>query len=121
MLWIAPISKSSQSHLLQLIGWLWVYQSGLGMNFHHQYCIQKNLKTFVFPMIESLVDLPGKFADCIWLLSPPNPEHNPLITLHKVLSSPAFMSVKHLNLSNIPNLSEFPDNIFLPKLVINTN
>jgi Leucine-rich repeat (LRR) protein len=76
----------------------------------------KNLKTFVFPMIESLVDLPGKFADCIWLLSPLNPEHNPLITLHKVLSSPAFMSVKHLNLSNIPNLSEFPDNIFLPKL-----
>jgi hypothetical protein len=76
----------------------------------------KNLKTFVFPMIECLVDLPENFADCIWLLSPLNPEHNPLITLHEVLSSPAFMSVKHLNLSNIPNLSEFPDNIFLPKL-----
>ncbi|KAK2353094.1 disease resistance protein RUN1 [Trifolium repens] len=73
----------------------------------------KNLKTFLFPLIECLVDLPENFADRIWLENPQNCEHDPSITLHKVLSSPAFISLRHLILCNIPMLSEIPDNISL--------
>ncbi|KAK2406392.1 disease resistance protein RUN1 [Trifolium repens] len=73
----------------------------------------KNLKTFLFPLIECLVDLPENFADRIWLENPPNCEHDPSIILHKVLSSPAFISLRHLILCNIPMLSEIPDNISL--------
>ncbi|MCH88200.1 TIR-NBS-LRR resistance protein [Trifolium medium] len=74
---------------------------------------KKNLKSFFFPMIECLMDLPENFAECICLASPLNHEHDPSITLHKVLSSPAFISLKHLLISDIPMLSEIPDNIFL--------
>jgi Leucine-rich repeat (LRR) protein len=64
-------------------------------------------------MIECLVDLPENFANHIYLENSPNDEHDLSITLHKVLSSPAFISLKHLYLENIPTLFEIPDNITL--------
>ncbi|WJX92099.1 hypothetical protein P8452_73786 [Trifolium repens] len=73
----------------------------------------KNVRIFYFPMIECLVDLPENFANHIYLGSPLNPENDSFITLHKVLSSPAFVSLKHLCLTDNPTLSEIPDNIFL--------
>ncbi|KAK2353098.1 disease resistance protein RUN1 [Trifolium repens] len=73
----------------------------------------KNLDSFYFPMIECLVDLPENFANHIYLENSPNDEHDLSITLHKVLSSPAFISLKHLYLENIPTLFEIPDNITL--------
>ncbi|XP_045789515.1 disease resistance protein RPV1-like isoform X2 [Trifolium pratense] len=76
---------------------------------------KKNLDIFYFPIIECLVDLPENFADHIYLGSPTNCEHDLSISLHKVFSSPAFISVKHLYLTDIPTLSEIPDNIFLLK------
>ncbi|MCH96828.1 TIR-NBS-LRR resistance protein, partial [Trifolium medium] len=74
---------------------------------------KKNLRCFYFPLIECLVDLPENFANYIWLESPLNLEHDPFITLRKLLSSPAFISLKHLTLANIPILSEIPDNFSL--------
>ncbi|WJX86411.1 hypothetical protein P8452_68723 [Trifolium repens] len=73
----------------------------------------KNLKLFLFPMIEDLVNLPENFAENILLTSPVNRDIDPSIVLHKLLSSPAFVSVTHLNLTNISVLSEIPDNIYL--------
>ncbi|WJX86407.1 hypothetical protein P8452_68720 [Trifolium repens] len=73
----------------------------------------KNVGIFYFPMIECLVDLPENFANHIYLVGRPNCEHDLSITLHKVLSSPAFISLKHLYLSGIPTLSEIPDSIIL--------
>jgi hypothetical protein len=73
----------------------------------------KNLKLFLFPMIEDLVNLPENFAENILLTSPVNRDIDPSIVLHKLLSSPAFISVTHLNLTNISVLSEIPDNIYL--------
>ncbi|MCH80327.1 TIR-NBS-LRR resistance protein, partial [Trifolium medium] len=75
---------------------------------------KKNHDSIYFPMIECLVDLPENFAKRIWLVSPLNREHvHPSITLHKILSSPAFIGVKLLVISYIPTLSEIPDNISL--------
>jgi Leucine-rich repeat (LRR) protein len=72
-----------------------------------------NLQLFDFPLIEPLVNLPENFAHHISLNGPPNCEHDPSITLHKLLTSPAFISLKHLLISDIPTLSEIPDNISL--------
>ncbi|XP_045789522.1 disease resistance-like protein DSC1 [Trifolium pratense] len=72
-----------------------------------------NLGLFEFPLIECLVDLPENFANYIWLESPLNGELDHSITLHKVLSSPAFITLKHLIISDIPMLSEISDNISL--------
>ncbi|CAJ2663625.1 unnamed protein product [Trifolium pratense] len=72
-----------------------------------------NLATFQFPLIECLVDLPENFADCISLESTLNGDHDHSITLHKVLSSPAFITLKHLIIYGIPMLSEISDNISL--------
>nr|WIL60050.1 nodulation protein [Melilotus officinalis] len=74
---------------------------------------KKNLKRFVFPLSDCLVDLPENFADRIQLSSPLNREHDPFITLDKILHSPAFLSVKDLTFFYIPILSEFPDSISL--------
>ncbi|GAU38826.1 hypothetical protein TSUD_356770 [Trifolium subterraneum] len=73
----------------------------------------KNLEIFFFPMIECLVDLPENFANHINLWSSVNPEHDPFITLHKVFSSPALITLKHLYLNGTPTLSEIPDSISL--------
>ncbi|CAJ2663627.1 unnamed protein product [Trifolium pratense] len=72
-----------------------------------------NLETFQFPLIECLVDLPENFAIYICLKSPPNRELDCSITLHKVLSSPAFITLKYLSIIEIPMLSEISDNISL--------
>ncbi|KEH18379.1 disease resistance protein (TIR-NBS-LRR class) family protein, putative [Medicago truncatula] len=73
----------------------------------------QNIKKFAFPISDCLVDLPENFCDNIWLGSQRNPEQDPFITLDKLLSSPAFMSVKVLTFCKIPILSEFPDSISL--------
>nr|WIL59964.1 nodulation protein [Melilotus officinalis] len=73
----------------------------------------KNLTRFVFPISECLVDLSENFSDEIWLMSQRSCEHDPFITLHKVLPSPAFLSVKRLTFYNVPLLSEIPNNISL--------
>jgi len=74
---------------------------------------KQNLKRFVFPISDCLVDLPENFADHISLSSPQNHEDDPFITLDKLFSSPAFQSVKELTFIYIPILSEFPDSISL--------
>jgi len=74
---------------------------------------KKNLRSFVFPISDCLVDLPENFSDRIWLVHQKNHKHDPFITLDKVLSSPAFPSVKVLIFSNIPILSEIPNSISL--------
>ncbi|XP_045789512.1 TMV resistance protein N-like [Trifolium pratense] len=74
----------------------------------------KNLNLFIFPMIGYLVNLPENFAKNIFLMSSVNRDNvDPSIILHKLLSSPSFMTVTHLNLTNISLLFEIPDNIFL--------
>ncbi|CAJ2663628.1 unnamed protein product [Trifolium pratense] len=72
-----------------------------------------NLASFQFPLIECLVDLPENFANWISLVSTPNRELDHSITLHKVLSSPAFITLKCLIIFAIPMLSEISDNISL--------
>ena len=74
---------------------------------------KKNLTRLVFPISDCLVDLPENFSDEIWLISQRSCEHDPFITLHKALPSPAFRSVKRLTLYNAPLLSEIPNNISL--------
>ncbi|GAU38823.1 hypothetical protein TSUD_356740 [Trifolium subterraneum] len=59
------------------------------------------------------MDLPENFAERICLATPLNHELDPSITLHKVLPSPAFITLKHLLISDIPTLSDIPDNISL--------
>ncbi|MCH79896.1 putative disease resistance protein (TIR-NBS-LRR class) [Trifolium medium] len=88
---------------------------GMGMNFHRQLILNKTHFElfFDFPLIECLVNLPQNFANRISLNSPPNLQHDPSITLHKVLSGPAFITLKDLLISDIPMLSEIPDNISL--------
>ncbi|KAK2410799.1 disease resistance protein RUN1 [Trifolium repens] len=73
----------------------------------------KNLGTFYSPLIECLANLPENFANHLWLDSSPNCEHDPSVTLHKLVSSPAFLSVKKLTLYYIDFLVEIPDNISL--------
>ncbi|KEH18376.1 TIR-NBS-LRR class disease resistance protein [Medicago truncatula] len=73
----------------------------------------QNLKGFGFPISDCLVDLPVNFCNDIWLSSPLNSEHDSFITLDKVLSSPAFVSVKILTFCNINILSEIPNSISL--------
>jgi len=75
----------------------------------------KNLEYFLSPISDSLVDLPENFANCIWLVNSLKGERDSSITLHKILPSPAFLSVKHLILfgTDVPFLSEIPDNISL--------
>ncbi|GAU10314.1 hypothetical protein TSUD_351130 [Trifolium subterraneum] len=74
---------------------------------------QTKYELFDCDLTESLADLPENFAHHISLNNPPNLEHDPSITLHKVLPSPAFITLKHLLISGIPMLSEIPDNISL--------
>jgi len=74
---------------------------------------KKNLTRLVFPISDCLVDLPENFSDEIWLMSQRSCEHDPFITLHKVLPSPAFQSVKRLIFCHAPLLSEIPNNISL--------
>nr|WIL60001.1 nodulation protein [Melilotus officinalis] len=73
----------------------------------------KNLNRFLFPLSDCLVNLPENFSNEIWLLGQGNCEQDPFITLDKVLSSPAFMSLKKLFFAGIPNLFEIPDSISL--------
>ncbi|CAK8560322.1 unnamed protein product [Lathyrus sativus] len=73
----------------------------------------KNIGWFTSPISDSLVDLPENFANNIWLIRGSDDEHDVSITLRKVLSSPAFLSVKILIIEHVSILSEIPDNISL--------
>jgi len=79
----------------------------------------KNIKTFAFPISDCLVNLPENFCIHIWLTSQRNREQDPFITLDKVLTGAAFLSVKVLNFYNVLILSEIPESIsLLSSLVI---
>jgi len=73
----------------------------------------QNIESFCFPISDCLVDLPENFCDFVLLTSQHNREDDPFNTLDKVLSSPAFMSLKHLSFYNNPILYEIPDSISL--------
>jgi len=76
--------------------------------------LTKNLKSFSFPISDCLLDLPVNFSDTVWLSSPLNHDQDPFITLDKLFcSSPCFLNLKHLMLTDIPMLFEIPDSIFL--------
>ncbi|XP_058750330.1 disease resistance protein RPV1-like [Vicia villosa] len=72
----------------------------------------EDVEVFTSPISDSLVDLPENFAISICLVSESG-EHDASITLLKVLSSPALLSVKILIIDHISILSKIPDNISL--------
>ncbi|KAK7283873.1 hypothetical protein RIF29_13621 [Crotalaria pallida] len=77
----------------------------------------QNLKCFLFPICESLRDLPANFVtDSIWLTDSMKPGvHDALITcltLRTILPSPVFRNISHLIIT-CSKLSQLPDNIRL--------
>ncbi|CAL5195632.1 unnamed protein product [Lathyrus oleraceus] len=75
----------------------------------------QNLERFIYPLSDSLVNLPENFANSIWLVfeNLPKDEPDTSITLNKLFPSPAFMSVKELIIDRNDMLSEIPYNISL--------
>ncbi|XP_058743528.1 disease resistance protein RPV1-like [Vicia villosa] len=75
----------------------------------------QNIARFTYPINDSLVNLPENFANSIWLVfqNLQKGEPDTSISLHKVLPSPAFMSVKELIIDRNDMFSEIPCNISL--------
>ena len=72
-----------------------------------------NLEYFTFHICEGLVDLPENFANHMTLSDSKMNEQDNLTTLHKLLPSPCFRTVRSLIFSAFRNLSVIPDSISL--------
>ncbi|XLS70324.1 hypothetical protein HN51_027189, partial [Arachis hypogaea] len=81
----------------------------------------RNLQHFSFAISDGLMDLPSNFAYQIMLSDPTKHEYNTAITLHKVLPSPIFQSVRRLIFDNCCSLTEIPENISLLSSLVHLN
>ncbi|KAL1339092.1 hypothetical protein AAHE18_U007900 [Arachis hypogaea] len=81
----------------------------------------RNLEHFSFAISDGLMDLPSNFAHQIMLSDPTKHEYNTAITLHKVLPSPIFQSVRRLIFYNCCSLTEIPENISLLSSLVHLN